>query len=94
MLALCAAHNYDPMAELIKEALNPETPQKLRVGIHKELLSYLAPRQKAIELKSTEEKNITIQIVRFDNPSKRLADSPATVLECKTLEVDPTGYIE
>lgn len=71
--ALFKEKGYDPMAALISEAQNPETPQKLRVNIHKELLNYLLPRQKASEVRVEEQRTLTVVIQRFgeDVPDPR-----------------------
>lgn len=66
--ALFKEKGYDPMAALILEAQNPETPQKLRVNIHKELLNYVMPRQKASEIRVEEDYNITVVLRRFGEP--------------------------
>ena len=62
LTAIFAAKNYDPVACLIAEALNPETPQKLRVLIHKELLSYVHPRQKATEIERVENNSVNVLV--------------------------------
>ena len=65
ILALFQEKGYDPMAALIQEAQNPETPQKLRVTIHKELLNYVLPRQKASEVRVEEDKTLKVIITHF-----------------------------
>lgn len=62
--ALFRLKGYDPMAALVDEAQNPETPQKLRVNIHKELLNYVMPRQKASEIRVEEARTYTVVLDR------------------------------
>ena len=89
LTAIFAAKNYDPVACLIAEALNPETPQKLRVLIHKELLSYVRPRQKATEIERVENNSVNV-LVNW-GVGQGGVPSLASVKESEAIEVSNNG---
>ena len=77
IVELCAQHNYDPIAELIDMVRNgyevEANGKKVRVpldakdviGIHKEIIQYIAPKLRSVDVQAQVEANISISVTKF-----------------------------
>jgi hypothetical protein len=63
-------HGYNPIQALMEIAEDDDTPLKLRVDAHKELLKYYAPQLKAVDVNATTKQGVTVNIVNFANRLK------------------------
>lgn len=61
---------YDPAALLLEIALDPNTPNKTKIEIHQELMSYMAPKRKAVEHSGAGGGAIQINVVNRTAPPK------------------------
>ena len=61
---------YDPAVLLLEIAMDSATPAKTRNEIHKELMSYMAPKRKAVEHTGVGGGAIQITIVNKTQPPK------------------------
>ena len=62
---LCGEANYNPIQELIQiaQSEDPKVPLKLKAEVHKEILSYLAPKLKSITVENVEDRQVVVKIV-------------------------------
>lgn len=69
IIRLCEEADYNPIRELIDIARSddPKIPLKLKAEVHKELLSYLAPKLKSITVENVEDRQVIVQLVDFSN---------------------------
>lgn len=72
ILRLCEEADYNPLEELIEMAQSedPKIPLKLKAEVHKEILSYIAPKLKSITLENAEDRQIVIKMVDFSGRPK------------------------
>lgn len=57
--------NYDPAKELIDLAQHPRIPIEIKIAIHKEMLKYVAPQLKSVDIQANVKGGISISIVKF-----------------------------
>jgi hypothetical protein len=69
-------HNFHPVEELITLALDGDTPLKERVGILKELASFVIPKVRSVEVSGEVNHKHTVEIVRFGQNGKIAERSP------------------
>ena len=64
---LCKEKNYDPIKELIDIAQSddPMVPLDVKVNIHKELLNYMTPKLKSIDMEKRGTETINVMIQNF-----------------------------
>ena len=62
---LCAEADYNPIQELIEiaQSEDPKVPLKLKAEVHKEILSYLAPKLKSITVENVEDRQVIVKVV-------------------------------
>ena len=67
VVRLCKEKNYDPIKELIDIAQSddPMVPLDVKVNIHKELLNYMAPKLKSIDMEKRGTETINVMIQNF-----------------------------
>ena len=67
ILRLCEEADYNPLQELIgiAQSDDPRIPLKLKAEVHKEILSYLAPKLKSITVENSEDRQVIVQLVDF-----------------------------
>lgn len=58
---------YDPLDALIDIAEDDDTPLKLKIDAHKELMKYYAPQLKAIDVNARSSTGVTVNVVNFAN---------------------------
>ena len=60
-------NGYNPIQALMEIAEDKDTPLKLKIDAHKELLKYYAPQLKAVDVNATSKSGVTVNIVNFAN---------------------------
>lgn len=84
---ICEKKDYKPLEELVDIVQDKDNKFKLtldqKIGIHKELLQYIAPKLKAVDIQANVQGDIKINVVRFSD--NELLDSK--VVEVHTGEV-------
>ena len=58
----------DPIKELAIIAKNELTPLDMKVGVLKELASYVAPKRKSVDVNLSSDEGITVRILKINNP--------------------------
>ncbi len=82
---ICKTKNYDPLSELVdlvQEKGRDKLTLEQKISIHKELLQYLAPKLKAVDIQANVQGDIKISVVRF-------SDLTNANQEQKVINVDP-----
>lgn len=87
----CLSRNYDPLAELIRIAQSddPSIPLRLRVEIHKEVLGYLAPKLRNVNVEKYEDRRIEVVLtthftpaqIQEAEPTQAVIDVPAVLAQ-------------
>lgn len=62
----------DPITELASMAVDKTIPLDTRVGILKELASYIAPKRKAVDVVSHEEDGVVVKVVKYSKGTTQL----------------------
>jgi hypothetical protein len=73
---------YNPLLELAKVAMSPEEDAVLRVRCSSEIAQYMFPKVRSLEIKSTEDKNINVNITIAGYARSQ----PAIEIEAEELE--------
>lgn len=65
ILRLCEEADYNPLQELIviAQSNDPRISLKLKAEVHKEILSYIAPKLKSIKVESSDDRQVIVQLV-------------------------------
>lgn len=71
VLQKCRERDYDPIDELIKLARNGDISGRDRVKIHSEMVQYLVPKLRSMDVKADVNMDINVNIVRFSDEEEK-----------------------
>ena len=88
VVRLCKEKNYDPIKELIDIAQSddPMVPLDVKVNIHKELLNYMAPKLKSIDMEKRGTETINVMIQNFGE--LKTVEQPITLAQEPAKPID------
>ena len=95
---LCEEMDYDPIRALISTVVegykvtvdgrevNVPIDPKEAIGIHNTLAAYIAPKIKSIEVSGEVNNTLNVNIIKFSDQEKQLADPVTKAIEAEIME--------